>query len=401
MAVPVVVLLVMGVAWVMAYARVRSTREWVAHTHQVLEASERVMTDLSQAEAGQRGYLVTGRESYLEPYQSGLARLPRDTAELRRLTLDNPRQQARLDVLRPLIALRLGELAETLQLRRSRGQAPAQNLIESDRGRTLMEESHRLLTDVQKEEGQLLEARMATETFRARLLLALVVVGLLLVAASILLVNGLLVRYGEAQEAALRHIGEQNEELSTQRDALEESASELEIINEELLDRTRAAEEANEATAVEHRRVVALHDLTVALSGAARFADVAAVAGSWGRAALGADSALVTLLSETGDALEPVHASGVAEDMVRRWPRIPLGTPAVVTEAARRGEVVYASSAAVRQGRPIGLLMGTPLMVLTAAVIVIGFWPGIVDWITGPAASSLVGMFAGQGMTAN
>lgn len=48
-------------------------------------------------------------------------------------------------------------------------------------------------------------------------------------------------------------------------------------------------------------------------------------------------------------------------------------------------------SAAVRAGRPIGFLMAAPLMVLTLAVIVVGFWPGLMDWITGPAASSLVG----------
>ena len=46
-------------------------------------------------------------------------------------------------------------------------------------------------------------------------------------------------------------------------------------------------------------------------------------------------------------------------------------------------------SAAVRQGRPIGLLMGTPLMVLTAAVIVIGFWPGIVEKCQSSEAVSL------------
>jgi proton-translocating NADH-quinone oxidoreductase chain N len=58
-------------------------------------------------------------------------------------------------------------------------------------------------------------------------------------------------------------------------------------------------------------------------------------------------------------------------------------------------------SAAVRQGKPIGFLMGAPLMVLTAAIIVVGFWPGIVDWVTGPAASSLVGTFAGPGIAGN
>ena len=58
-------------------------------------------------------------------------------------------------------------------------------------------------------------------------------------------------------------------------------------------------------------------------------------------------------------------------------------------------------SPAVRDGKPIGFLMGAPLMVMMLAVIVIGFWPGAMDWITGPAASSLVGMFTGHGMVGN
>ncbi len=61
----------------------------------------------------------------------------------------------------------------------------------------------------------------------------------------------------------------------------------------------------------------------------------------------------------------------------------------------------HAPSAAVRQGKPIGGLMGAPLMALAAVVIVVGFWPGMMDWITGPAASSLVGMFGGQGIAGN
>ncbi len=58
-------------------------------------------------------------------------------------------------------------------------------------------------------------------------------------------------------------------------------------------------------------------------------------------------------------------------------------------------------SAAVQEGKRIGFFMGAPLAVMTLAVIVIGFWPGIMDWITGPASSTLVGMFAGQGIAGN
>jgi formate hydrogenlyase subunit 3/multisubunit Na+/H+ antiporter MnhD subunit len=57
-------------------------------------------------------------------------------------------------------------------------------------------------------------------------------------------------------------------------------------------------------------------------------------------------------------------------------------------------------SAAVRAGKPIGFLMAAPLMVLMLAVIVVGFWPGLMDWITGPAASALVNV-TGHGSFGN
>ncbi len=58
-------------------------------------------------------------------------------------------------------------------------------------------------------------------------------------------------------------------------------------------------------------------------------------------------------------------------------------------------------SPAVQAGARVGFLMAAPLMVLTLAIIAIGFWPGMMDWVTGPAASALVGMFTGPGIVAN
>jgi proton-translocating NADH-quinone oxidoreductase chain N len=58
-------------------------------------------------------------------------------------------------------------------------------------------------------------------------------------------------------------------------------------------------------------------------------------------------------------------------------------------------------SAAVRDGKSVSAMMAVPVFVLMLAVIAIGFWPGMMDWLTGPAASSLVGMFAGQGTLTN
>jgi proton-translocating NADH-quinone oxidoreductase chain N len=58
-------------------------------------------------------------------------------------------------------------------------------------------------------------------------------------------------------------------------------------------------------------------------------------------------------------------------------------------------------SAAVQAGRPVTVMMGAPLVVLTLAVIVLGFWPGLVDFITQPAALHLVSAFTGGPALAN
>src|SRR5437016_10350922 len=63
----------------------------VAHTHEVLAALEALQSTVTDAETGQRGYVLTGREQYLEPYRTALKAVPARLARMRSLTADNPR----------------------------------------------------------------------------------------------------------------------------------------------------------------------------------------------------------------------------------------------------------------------------------------------------------------------
>src|SRR5262252_3123263 len=51
--------------------RVRDAEKWVAHTHQVLDTLRSLQSSVADAETGQRGFLITGRATYLEPYEAG------------------------------------------------------------------------------------------------------------------------------------------------------------------------------------------------------------------------------------------------------------------------------------------------------------------------------------------
>src|ERR1043166_8623721 len=75
----------------------------VAHTHQVrLELAE-LLSQVINAETGQRGFVITGQEVFLEPYTAALRELDQAYADVRRLTIDNPSQTRRLDALGPLL----------------------------------------------------------------------------------------------------------------------------------------------------------------------------------------------------------------------------------------------------------------------------------------------------------
>jgi len=78
-----------------------ATSTWVEHTHKVLKNLEVVLSNLKDTETGQRGYIITGEERYLEPFKTGIRNVHDVVSQLRTLTEDNPKQQARLRLLDP------------------------------------------------------------------------------------------------------------------------------------------------------------------------------------------------------------------------------------------------------------------------------------------------------------
>src|SRR5690348_4406382 len=114
---------------VVAYRNTRQLAEdagSVAHTQAVLELTGGVLRTLLDAEAGQRGFLITGKEEFLEPYRQARARLDQQLKTLKDKTLDSSRQQDRLGELESLAADRLASLQKGIDLcRKSAEELPA------------------------------------------------------------------------------------------------------------------------------------------------------------------------------------------------------------------------------------------------------------------------------------
>ena len=132
---------------------------WVSHTHRVLTELEATLSTLKDAETGQRGYLLTGEERYLEPYNSAIARINQQVVGLQQLTADNKRQQQRLRDLKIAIDSKLADLEGTLNLRRKQNLAAAVRQIKTGRGKQIMGDIRQQIATMTAEETQLLQQR--------------------------------------------------------------------------------------------------------------------------------------------------------------------------------------------------------------------------------------------------
>src|SRR5260370_7139736 len=91
-------------------ARFAEASEWRKHTYEVLRNLDETVARLVDAETGQRGYLLTGEESYLEPYRAAIKKIDRQIGDLKRLTSDNSNQQKPIQFLDPLVEKTLTKL---------------------------------------------------------------------------------------------------------------------------------------------------------------------------------------------------------------------------------------------------------------------------------------------------
>jgi signal transduction histidine kinase/DNA-binding response OmpR family regulator/CHASE3 domain sensor protein len=157
------VLLFFLVSGVVAFANIQALKEnsaRVRQTHTLLVASDAVTAAARDAETGQRGYLLTGADAYLEPYAAARDTLDARLDELAALVEGDPVQQAAMLRLRRHAAEKMSELEETIALRRDRGREAAIAVVETDRGKLAMDNIRAQAAAIRAEGVRQREARL-------------------------------------------------------------------------------------------------------------------------------------------------------------------------------------------------------------------------------------------------
>ncbi len=120
----------------------------VRHAYEVIDTARTLLSDVQNAETGQRGFIITERPGYLAPYRTAEAEIPERIATLRRLSADNEQQTQRIAELGGLVVAKLSELRQTIELSQRGDLAAARAVVLSDRGKLAMDDIRRLVGEI-------------------------------------------------------------------------------------------------------------------------------------------------------------------------------------------------------------------------------------------------------------
>jgi signal transduction histidine kinase len=136
--------------------------EWVIHSYEVLNNTESLKAELTDAETGMRGYVITRDTRFLKPYNTALKAVPLLCNELKNLTVDNNEQQNRIDTLEGVIKNRLDILTKGLIDFQKNGFVVTDEMkLRLDSGMNTMDSARSYISSIKDAEEKLVQTRKA------------------------------------------------------------------------------------------------------------------------------------------------------------------------------------------------------------------------------------------------
>ncbi|HHT9127638.1 MAG TPA: diguanylate cyclase [Candidatus Wujingus californicus] len=153
------ILIIIGVLSYYSITQCASTARLHVHTLDVLKHIGVVLSLMNDAETGGRGYIITGDDKYLEPYNESLASIEKELNSLKYLTADNPHQKSRIDILQHLIEDKYNDLGDKINLRKDKGFEAASQSVLTGEGRKIMDKIRGVINEMKSEEMDLVAKR--------------------------------------------------------------------------------------------------------------------------------------------------------------------------------------------------------------------------------------------------
>jgi PAS domain S-box-containing protein len=182
---------------------------------ELVQVLDEVEARLVDAETGQRGYLLTGDEAYLEPYHAAIKNLDQVMARLKEFTSNNPKQQEQVQSMGVLIENKLAELQRTINLRRREELAAAVQVVLQGSGKRWMDQIRSVITDMKNEGHELRRIRTQQMSEMAVATKRTILVGYFLSLSLLVFVLVLLDRELRERKRAQEALGKSEKWLAT------------------------------------------------------------------------------------------------------------------------------------------------------------------------------------------
>ena len=273
--IPLILMIIIAAVVETDLKKLLDSQKWVSHTHKVIELANDVGASLVDMETGLRGYLLTGNENFLEPYNSGIERFSLKIDEGKLLVSDNPEQVQRLEkVSRIQQKWQDKHVSVSMDLRKDviNGSSSINvvvEFVEQGIGKANMDAMRLVLNEFIAEEAALIGIREQAQHDIANLTENVTIFGTLIAIILASLAAFIIVRSlsksigGEPQYAidVLKNIGNGN--LDTKIDINEGDTSSLVYSLSAMRDNLRAQIDADKALANENARIkVALDNVS-------------------------------------------------------------------------------------------------------------------------------------------
>ncbi|BDW94937.1 hypothetical protein MACH10_06220 [Thalassospira tepidiphila] len=168
---PLLCLIAVGLEAVNSLHKLTESNRWVNHTYEVLSVSDSIVASAVNMETGMRGYLLAGKEEFLDPYKQGQANTYKSIAELQQTVSDNPPQVARLEEAANVLKDWQANITEPyIKMRGEVGNGQTMNdianIVGEARGKLYFDKFRQIMADFRAEEAKLISVRKADNAER-------------------------------------------------------------------------------------------------------------------------------------------------------------------------------------------------------------------------------------------
>jgi methyl-accepting chemotaxis protein len=169
--------LILGIISFVMTNKLKTSIVWNTHTYQVLQNQEQILALLLNSETGERGYIITGEDRYLEPFSQAVKNINQKIDELLESTKTIPAQQKRIAEVKLLAADKIADGTLKIDLRKNKGFEAAVQEVKKGNGIKIMNNIQTLMTEISQTENDLMKTRSLTMNNDIRMTKSVIIYG--------------------------------------------------------------------------------------------------------------------------------------------------------------------------------------------------------------------------------